>query len=56
MEIAAGLKWLKSGKATGPDGSTLVYYKQFKEKLDIPFVRAFNELQKKSRVSFIILC
>lgn len=47
-EWEEALSGLQLGKAPGPDRLTSVYYKQFKAKLGIPFIKAFNQLQEKN--------
>lgn len=44
-ELRKALKSLKPGKAPGPDGFTLLYYKTFIEKLAPKFLAAFNSIR-----------
>lgn len=44
-EFSEALKSLKPGKAPGPDGYTLLYYKTFSEKLAPQFLAAFNSIR-----------
>lgn len=44
------LKLLKMGKAPGPDGYTLSYYKTFAEKLAPRFIAAYNSVCEGKRI------
>ena len=45
-EFISALKMLKPGKAPGPDGFTLLYYKTYAEKLMPRFLDAFNSIRE----------
>lgn len=45
-EFLKALKLLKVGKAPGPDGYTLLYYRLFAEKLASRFIAAYNSLRE----------
>lgn len=49
-EFKKVINLLKVGKAPGPDGYTLLYYKLFAEKLAPRFTAAFNSLREGRRI------
>lgn len=50
LELAQAIKETSTGKASGPDGFTLSYYKQFLSLLAPRFLKAFNSLSQPSSI------